>query len=209
MNETTPAPAVDAKAAQPEIPPVRDLPAATASNLEIALLLRLLDESTAHWRNEMLYQMSNQFPEGWGRIEPTIDQIVWQPFAGGHSIGALLLHMAGVEIFWLHDVGSGRTIAEEKDPLLLAWPADQDAVDNVQWPTPPRQPLSWYFGQLDAVRARTKDLLQTATPDDVHTRQADGAQFTMRWLLGYVNVHESYHGGQCVLLALAAARQGG
>ena len=68
--------------------PLRDLPAASAAHPEVELLLRLLDESTTHWRNEMLYVMSDQFPEGWGRVEPTVEEIVWQPFPGSHSIGA-------------------------------------------------------------------------------------------------------------------------
>ena len=183
--------------------PVRDLPMVAAAHPEIALLLRLLDESTTHWRNEMLYTVSDQFPEGWGRVEPTVDQIVWQPFPGGHSIGAVLLHMAGVETFWLHEVASGRTIAEEKEMLLLAPPAGQEAVDTVQWPTAPREPLSWYLDQLDAVRARTKELLRDASPDDIHTNKSDGQRLSIRWLLGYVALHDSYHGGQAVLLLLS------
>ena len=182
---------------------VRNLPTVPAEHPEIALLLGMLDESTTHWRNEMLYRMSDQFPEGWGRIEPTVDEMVWQPFPGAHSIGALLLHMAGVEIFWLYEVASGRGIAEEKEPLLLAWPADQEAVDDVEWPPPPRQPLSWYLAQLDAVRARTKELLQKVSPNDMHTRVSDGRRLSMRWLLGYVALHDSYHGGQAVLLSLS------
>ena len=183
--------------------PLRDLPTSSATHPEIALLLGMLDESTTHWRNEMLYIVSDQFPEGWGRVEPTVEQIVWQPFPGGHSIGALLLHMGWVEIFWLHEVGSGRPFSEEPVPLLLAPPADQEAVDAVQWPAPPAQPLSWYFAQLDAIRARTRELLQNVSPGDTHVSASTGQRLTMRWLLGYVALHDSYHGGQAVLLSIS------
>jgi len=110
--------------------------------------------------------------------------------------------MAWVEIYWLHIVAAGEEFSEDKQSLLLARPAEQEAVDAVQWPTPPRQPLSWYFAQLDAVRTRTKELLRTASPDDIRTDASNGQQISMRWLLGYVALHDSYHGGQVVFLHL-------
>ncbi len=88
--------------------------------------------------------------------------------------------------------------------MLLSDETDQY---NVSWPTPPDQPLAWYFACLDEVRAQTVAFVQTLLRADqplVHPTR-DSQVYTARWLLGHVATHEAYHGGQAVLLSLMPA----
>lgn len=52
-------------------------------DLQVGLLLAALEDTTRKWREEL-----GDVPE---------QNIIWQPFPHGHSIGAILLHMADVE----------------------------------------------------------------------------------------------------------------
>ena len=165
----------------------KDLPPSFAVHPEVALFFAQLDQATAEWR-EWLDEKTM-----------TVDQIVWQPFPGGHSIGALMLHIAEVEAYWLHEIAAGVPLSKEDLRSFLS--AETDALAG-KWPIPPRQPLSWYGAQLGTVRAKTKALLVDAAPDATGTRADDGRTFTLRWLFTHVITHESYHGGQAILLAL-------
>ena len=73
-----------------------------------------------------------------------------------HSIGALILHMADVEAYWLHEVGAGQVRSEEELSRLLSQETQQY---QIQWPVPPAQPLSWYYAQHNAIRRRTHELV--------------------------------------------------
>ncbi len=156
---------------------------------QIGLLLAMLDEATSEWRSEI------------GDVSE--DAVVWQPFPGGHSIGALILHIADVEAHWLHRIAAGQARTEEELAALLSRETKQY---QVQWPAPPAQPLSWYYAQQDAVRARTKRLLDGFDDPERLSTHRD-AEFTLRWLFAHVVIHEAYHGGQAVLLALQRRKQ--
>ena len=147
------------------------------------LLCAVLQDGTNEWRWE---------------IDPNLseDAVVWQPYPGMHSIGAIILHIIGVEIFWFERVVLDLPTDPEEKKLLL-W--DETNVDEWQWPEPPRRPLSWYFELHDRIRARTLESIKKWPPADA-TLEFDGTQRTMRWVLGHVIQHESYHGGQAVLL---------
>ncbi len=156
---------------------------------QVGLLMAVLEDGTREWREEI------------GQISD--DAVVWQPFERGHSIGALILHIADVERFWIEQVAGGRQPTPEELAELLSNETDQDAV---HWPTPPKLPLSWYFRKHDTVRQRTLKLAETLTePERVHSFKY--GQRTLRWILGHVVQHESYHGGQAVLLSLMYDRR--
>lgn len=167
------------------------LPSASHPDPEIAVLLSLLANTTNEWR-EML-----------GAVPP--DLVVRQLQADGHSIGAVLLHIADVEGFWLHEGFSGQVRPPEVVDALLSKETDQA---NARWPIPPDQPLEWYYARLEEVRAQTLDLARTLrSADQVLMHPArPGKTYTARWLLGHVVAHEAYHGGQAVLLSLMPAR---
>ena len=163
---------------------LRDLAVDADLDPQTGLLLAVLDDVTSEWREEL------------GEVGDDI--ILWQPFPGGHSIGALILHMADVEAHWLHEVGAGQKRPVEELSRLLSNETDQY---KVEWPNPPAQPLAWYFAQQDDVRARTKRLI-AGINDLEHIGQEDDESYTLRYLLNHVISHEAYHGGQAVLLSL-------
>jgi uncharacterized damage-inducible protein DinB len=164
---------------------VYDLPPAAGHNLQIGLLMTMLDDCTRNWRYEEL---------GWVKDEA----IVWQPFPNGHSIGGLLLHIAWVEHFWLHEIACGYQAPAEERELFMT---DQTDMDAVKWPTPPNKPLKWYFDQHDRIRARTRELMAGLTDPEQFFDWRDN-KVSLRWLIYHVITHEAYHGGQIVLLAL-------
>ncbi len=161
-----------------------DVPPAPGTDPQIGLLLAMLDDATTEWRGEL--------------GDASDETVVWQPFPGGHSIGTLLLHIADVEAYWLHQIGAGQARSEEDLARLLSQETQQY---DLSWPRPPAQPLSWFRAQHDEIRARTRRIVST-WDDPTLARPRDAAEFTRRWLLHHVLTHEAYHGGQAVLLSV-------
>lgn len=148
------------------------------------LLCAILQDGTREWRWE---------------LDPELgpDAMVWQPFPDTHSIGAVILHIIDVEIYWLERLALGLATDQAERQLLMADEIDQDAW---VWPAPPREPLSWYFELHDRIRARTLENIKRWPPADEERSRGEDT-FTYRWVLGHVIQHESYHGGQAVLLS--------
>lgn len=161
-----------------------DVAPAPGMQTQTGLLLSVLEDTTQEWREELGF--------------PPDAFLAWQPFAGGHSIGGLLLHMADAEAYWLHEVAGGQARSPEEKQVLLSEETDQY---NVRWPVPPPRPLAWFLAQQDAIRVRTRQTL-LAINDPEHVAKRGDREFTLRWLLNHVISHEAYHGGQAVLLCL-------
>jgi uncharacterized damage-inducible protein DinB len=151
-------------------------------NAPIGLMLAMLDETTRKWRREI------------GRVGR--ETVVWQPARDAHSIGMLILHIADVEAYWLHQVVSGQPLNELDLKLLLS---DETRQYAGIWPSPPKKPLSWFYEQHDRIRARTHELLSVRDDATVLIMQGN-RRITLRWLIHHIIHHEAYHGGQAVLL---------
>jgi uncharacterized damage-inducible protein DinB len=151
---------------------------------EIQNWLQQLDQSTQEW----LSQLDDDATEA---------ELTWQAFPDGHSIGALLVHIAEVEAYWLHHIACGEPYQDLEGEVLHA-EIDQFGI---KWPTPPPQPLSFYKTLLTTTRERTKTLIG-ALDNPQHTALRGEREFTLSWLMTHVIVHEAYHGGQAVLLLL-------
>jgi uncharacterized damage-inducible protein DinB len=151
---------------------------------EITNWLSQLDQGTHEWLGEL-------------GDDITEAELTWQAFPGGHSVGALLVHIAEVEAYWLHHIACGEPYQDIEAEAL------QGAIDQyaIQWPTPPAQSLSFYKTLLATTRAKTKVLIG-ALENPNHTALRGEREFTLSWLMTHVMVHEAYHGGQAVLLLL-------
>jgi uncharacterized damage-inducible protein DinB len=147
------------------------------------LLCAILQDGTREWRGELDAE-----------IGP--DAVTWRPRPGGQSIGAIMLHIIAVEVSWIERFGLDRTIDDDEKRLLL-W--DEIDVDEGRWPDPPNEPLSWYFELHDRLRVRTLEAIKSFPPAETLKDSRHG-QLSMRWVLGHVIQHESYHGGQIVTL---------
>ncbi len=155
---------------------------------DYGLLLASLQDGTNEWRGELGH--------------PGVDAITWQPYPGGYSIGGLLLHIGAVEVYWFESFCLGR----EPDPVEMGrLMVGETDVDNGTWPVPPAEPLSYYYGLLDTIRARTLENVRSF-PAGETAKEHHGGSKTFRWVVSHVVQHEAYHGGQAVLLGELAKR---
>ena len=155
---------------------------------DYGLLLATLLDSTREWRDEL--------------GEPGVDTIVWQPCSGGYSIGGQLLHIAEVELYWIESFCLGRELDPEEMKLLMS-----DQIDQHRgiWPVPPAEPIAYYYGLLDNVRTRTLESVKEFEPSET-VKTSRWGTMTLRWVLAHVVEHDSYHGGQAVMLSELAKR---
>jgi len=157
-----------------------DLQPPVTDDSNAALLIAMLEDDTRNWRGDL-----DAVPD---------EAIYWQPYPDSHSIGAILLHIADAEAYWLHQVLTGVPLSEETKQLLMSDEVEQFAG---KWGTPPKQPLAWYYEQQDKVRKQTLENLKAhSDPSALYGER----QFTLRWLLHHVITHEAYHAGQVSLL---------
>lgn len=148
------------------------------------LLCAILQDGSNEWRSEL----------SWGGVDD--EAVIWQPYQGSPSIGALVFHMIMAEVYWFERFVLDLPWDPEERKLILV---DETDVDEGRWPEPPRQPIQWYFDLHDKVRARTLEAVKR-WPEAHAAKEGHGDQITMRWVLGHVIQHESYHGGQAVML---------
>ncbi len=145
-------------------------------------LLAILQDGTREWREEL--------------EETPVEAITWQPFPASHSIGALILHMIECEVFWFETIALGMPENDAEAKVLMS---EEIKQYEGTWPTPPAKPLSHYFEMQDRIRARTLESVKRWGPPEGPVKTQWG-EVSLRWILGHVIEHESYHGGQVVLL---------
>jgi uncharacterized damage-inducible protein DinB len=150
---------------------------------DYGLFLATLDDSTREWKGELQ--------------EPSPDILCWQPYPRSYSVGGILLHIAAAEAWWTQEFSLGRKLSQDFKEKCLA---PQTDVDAGFWPTPPHEPLSYYYEILDGVRARTYELVNEFEPSET-VKQSRFGTMTLRWVFAHVIGHDSYHGGQAVMLA--------
>ncbi len=149
---------------------------------EIGILLASLTDSTREWKDEL--------------GSPSIEAITWQPVPNFHSIGGLLLHIIEVEMYWFEQFVGQLPDNDEDYKLLKSEEIDQDAV---MWPAPPAQPIEWYYEIFERIRKRSWEALRNEDPARlIQSRRGD--EMSVRWVIAHVVEHDSYHGGQAVLL---------
>jgi len=153
---------------------------------DLGLMLATLQETTRDWRGDML-------AEG----EPTEDELVWQARPGGHSLGAIFLHIADVEISWIEEFALGRKMSEADLQRLMV---KETRANEGIWPTPPRKSYAWYLEQMDESRRRTLEACRDFPALETEYRFQDRFDLTYRWTLAHVIGHEAYHAGQAMLL---------
>lgn len=157
-------------------------PKSEAKHQGIEELIQMLQENTRLWRIE-LGACSTRAVE-------------WQPFRHGHNIGALMLHMADVEGFWMEEIVASRTRdvqelellrSTDTDPMMGRWPEAHEG-----WP------LDRYYEEQDRIRARTlATLRELPSPDEQF--EAHGDALTVRSIVTRLIAHEAYHAGQAML----------
>ncbi|MCC7433447.1 MAG: DinB family protein [Methanoregulaceae archaeon] len=162
---------------------ILDVAPDTDAHPQLGLLIATLEDSTREWRENL------------GRVSQAA--VVWQPYENGPSIGGVILHLVDAETWWLRCVG-----AQEPDDATTPeamYNRDMDLY-KAYWPAPPRKPLSWYLDLLVERRAVNLDYIRSqAEAAEVISRGSKNA-YTYRWIVAHLVEHDSYHGGQAVLL---------
>ncbi|HLK16744.1 MAG TPA: DinB family protein [Fimbriimonadaceae bacterium] len=146
-------------------------------------LLAVLQDTTADWRGEL-----------WDDIGAEV--VSWRVRPGGQSIGAILLHMMVVELYWFEEFVLGCDIPDELRASVM-W--DEIDVDAGKWPEAPSQPITWYFERYDEIRARSLETIKSWPADDP-VKDFYDQKVSLTWVLGHVIQHEAYHGGQIVMI---------
>jgi uncharacterized damage-inducible protein DinB len=149
---------------------------------DLAILLATWQDGTREWRENL--------------GTPPVEAIIWQPYESGPSIGGLLLHMAACETYWLREFAHQL----ETPDLDAATQYDRTVDQHVpHWPAPPGKPIEWYYDVLDRTRRDVVHLAEKhANPTSLHPRK--DYEVSYRWIIAHVLEHDSYHGGQAVLL---------
>lgn len=156
---------------------------------ELGVLAASLVDSTREWKENL------------GRVSP--QAIAWQIFDDGPSIGGLLLHLIDVEAWWLHEFADGDKLTKTMPSTIYQAGLK---VSKPYWPLPPKKPLPYYYSLLDEVRAQT--LERVARREDAADPIRASAHFiSYRWVLSHVIQHDSYTGGQAVLVHEAFKKQ--
>ena len=155
---------------------------------QIALLIATMQDGTREWQEE-LTDCPDEF-------------VSWRLYPGGHCAGGLIMHMASCERGWIDRYLLGQERDNEEDAGAYTLKLD---VDNGDWPEPPAKPLSWYLELYARHRARTIQLLVGQDPNQVVAKDPR-ADHTLAWIVGHLVQHDSYHGGQIVMLQEAWKR---
>jgi uncharacterized damage-inducible protein DinB len=149
---------------------------------ELGILFGSLTDGTNEWRESL--------------ETPSPEAIIWSPYPGGPSIGGVLLHSISAEIHWLIKVGAGQT-PDDTHPARVY----DASVDHLgpSWPVPPAEPIEWYFELQDKNREHMLEAVMNHN-DPYAVHQGRTSTMTYRWILAHLVQHDSYHGGQAVLL---------
>jgi uncharacterized damage-inducible protein DinB len=159
-----------------------DVSPALGTEREIGVLVATWQDGTREWLDNL--------------GEPTAEALTWQPFEGGPSIGGIMLHMAGCDHYWISEFVNNRPQDPESPALQYNNKVDQD---NVSWSTPPAEPFAWYLNQLQSVRGPVVEQILSHPEPNQEFQRTWGA-LTFKWIVAHLVEHDSYHGGQCVLL---------
>jgi uncharacterized damage-inducible protein DinB len=123
----------------------------------------------------------------------------WEPEIGGNSIGALLYHIAGVEMDWLY------TEVQEQDPpkeIIALFPSDMREDDGhlARWRGEDFLALEH---RLSQVRKRLLDTYASMTPEDFRRpRSLDAYDVTPEWVLHHLLQDEAVHRGEIGMVKL-------
>jgi uncharacterized damage-inducible protein DinB len=121
------------------------------------------------------------------------EMLDWTPGAGTNSIGALLYHIAAIELDWLFV-----EVRQEPFPVDLATLFEEDVADEHGLLTRAGgQTMEAHLARLDAVRERLIETYRAMTLDDFRRpRSLEEYDVTPEWVLFHLRDHETMHRGE-------------
>jgi uncharacterized damage-inducible protein DinB len=144
-------------------------------------LRKTLDQGTRDWKKSL------------GEVSE--EQIGWKPPNEERSIGGIFLHMIAWEAWWCERFVAGGEI----EPQTLASLNLSHFFDlSANTPHPPAKPLEWYYDQMVLNRERCQLVFEIVRPETKIKRGETSR--SVQWVFNHLINHDSYHGGQAVLL---------
>jgi uncharacterized damage-inducible protein DinB len=134
-----------------------------------------------------------------------LSQVVldWSPPEGGNSIGAILYHLAAIEMSYVYEDILGVGWSDELTPLLPYDIRDEQG----QMIMVKGENLEQQMDRLDATRNLTLRALMKISSDDLYrVRKLPEYETTPEWVLHHLMQHEAEHRGQIGELRLRAGQ---
>ncbi len=131
-------------------------------------------------------------------VDIPAELIDWTPRPGVNSIGALLYHIAAIELDWLMvDVLEAQTFP----PEMMALFPENVRDEQGQLATARGQTLETHFARLDAVRELLLKSFEGMTVEEFRrARLGPKYDVTPEWVLQYLPQHEGGHRGEISLM---------
>ncbi|HUE81885.1 MAG TPA: DUF664 domain-containing protein [Pyrinomonadaceae bacterium] len=119
---------------------------------------------------------------------------------GAHSIGALILHIAEAEWWWLQCVVSGHKLTAE-DRQSPYW----DVLKDPDGFAAKGFSVEFCLGEAARIRVQTRAVLAGFSDEDLERvfsfeRRGVAHEHTLRWILHHLIDHEAQHKGQILML---------
>lgn len=140
----------------------------------------------------------------------------WQVAPGHNTVGMLLVHLAYVEVSWIHGPGQGCLEREAVSARTIEILALDPVTDGMPCPPDGGHPdwlrgkdRAWYEDLLDRARAVIHAVMKGwGDPSLAEVIEDQGFRIDRRWILYHVLEHLAAHFGQ-VLLVLHLQRDAG
>ena len=123
-----------------------------------------------------------------------LEDVAWSPSPGANSIGALLLHMGAVPVWYLYEVLLGEVVPPDLCSRYHLDPTDPNASL-----TAPRKSAGRLIAEVELSHARLLEWLRPRTDADLNRTftSRDGAMTaTLRWVLWHLAEDALHHRGQ-------------
>jgi pimeloyl-ACP methyl ester carboxylesterase/uncharacterized damage-inducible protein DinB len=123
-----------------------------------------------------------------------LDDVAWTPAPGANSIGALLLHMGAVPVWYLYEMFLGERVPPD---LCSRYHLD---LENPDAPlTAPRKSAGRLIAEIELSHARLLEWLRPRTDADLNrtfTSRDGTLTATLRWVLWHLAEDALHHRGQ-------------
>ncbi|MBS1718231.1 MAG: DinB family protein [Armatimonadetes bacterium] len=149
---------------------------------ELGTLVAAWQDGTREWQENLEH--------------PCLEAMTWQAYQDGPSIGAIMMHLISCDRYWLACFAEGKEFAADHPAMEFDMTIDQY---KPFWPAPPNEPIEWYYKMLaDSRKEMFKLISRQKDPAKQFERKSSTA--TYRWIVAHLVQHDSYCGGQMVLL---------
>ena len=146
----------------------------------------------------MLATMIDGTREWVEELEDVTDEfLAWRPYPGGYCAGGLLMHMMSCDRLWIDKVIL-KTEPDATDPAMIY--DELQSNSGGTWPDPPAESWDWYWELFQKHRRLTLEQLSAIKDPSAIVQEHERSDYSLAWIVAHLVQHDSYHGGQIVML---------